>query len=114
MATKTKIKFFKGDTYEATLSIEGYKPSSNDVVKFAVKEHYDDNTPLLQKTIDPSDMKLYIASNDTKSFPKNSDRDGYWGNYYYDAQISFTDEDNVSHVKTFLYGTLVLQSEVVN
>lgn len=101
-----KITLTKGDTLKATVSIvdstgQAYTPQEGDVVRFAMKQDYNDQTVLVTKTIPNDTLLLTLASADTHSLTA--------GDYVYDIQITYANGD----VDTFIdRGTIVLTEEV--
>lgn len=68
--TGTTITLTRGDTFEALVSAtkrDGtqYIPVEGDVIRFAMKENYDDPRPLLVKDIPINTMMLTLEPQDT-------------------------------------------------
>lgn len=68
--TGTTITLTRGDTFEALVSAtkrDGtqYIPVEGDVIRFAMKENYDDPRPLLVKDIPIDTMMLTLEPQDT-------------------------------------------------
>ena len=81
--TGTTITLTRGDTFEALVSAtkrDGtqYIPVEGDVIRFAMKENYDDPRPLLVKDIPIDTMMLTLEPQDTA--------DLNFGKYVYDIQ----------------------------
>ena len=101
-----KITLTKGDTLKATVSIvdstgQAYTPQTGDVIRFAMKRDYTDESVLVTKTIPNDTLLLTLASADTHSLEA--------GDYVYDIQITYANGD----VDTFIdRGTMVLTEEV--
>ena len=79
--TGTTITLTRGDTFEALVSAtkkDGtpYIPVEGDVIRFAMKENYDDARPLLVKEIPIDTMMLMLEPSDTA--------DLNFGKYVYD------------------------------
>ena len=73
-----KIKLY--DQYDDTVTL-----SPEDLVRFALKENYDDAEPILVIDIPVDTMTLRIAPEDTKELP--------FGTYVYDIQVTFANGD---------------------
>ena len=85
----TKITLTRGDTLSVKLTLndsEGnpYQPTEGDVIRFAMKKHYNDEECILVKNIPTDTMILRIDSDDTKALPQPSE-------YVYDVQLTFAD-----------------------
>ena len=85
-----KIILTRGDTFKAIVGMvnengEEYVPEQGDSIRFAMKEHYDDETVLLEKTIPNDTLLLHIEPNDTKELP--------FGDYKYDIQLTYANGD---------------------
>lgn len=98
----------RGDTLRVQIGIEDvdtgeeYVPVQGDSVRFAMKETYEDETPLVIKDIPIDTMELTLEPEDTKSLPMGQ-------RYVYDLQITFANGD----VYTFVdKATLKLTEEV--
>ena len=104
MPKKKNISHYRGDTYDATLAIDGYTPVAEDVIKFGIRTDFDAKDYLIYKEIDPLTMKLHLTSQETQDLPETA---------VYDAQITFTDVNNVEHTKTFICGTFKTGKDVV-
>lgn len=92
----TTIAMTRGDTLKLQLELidsegEVYTPQTDDVVRFAMKEDYDDVEPLILKVIPNDTLILKLEPEDTKSLPQPS-------TYVYDLQITFANGD----VDTFI------------
>ena len=101
--TRKDLKLYRGDTYDATLSIDNYTPSANDTILFGIKESFDGEL-LVRKEIDPTAMTLHLKSEDTQDLPKRC---------VYDAQLTFVDDKDEQYTKTFLYGNITVTKDVV-
>lgn len=92
----TTITVTRGDTAKFQIGLfdnEGneYIPQVGDVIRFALKEDYDDANTLIYKII-PNDTRiLRIDPEDTKDFPQPS-------SYVYDIQITYANGE----VDTFI------------
>lgn len=81
-----KITMTRGDTLSATLEITDkdgnpYTPVTGDVIRFAMKKQYDDESVLLRKNIPLTmPLTLTLASSDTKTLPQPS-------TYVYDIEL---------------------------
>ena len=105
--TGTTITLTRGDTFEALVSAtkrDGtqYIPVEGDVIRFAMKENYDDPRPLLVKDIPIDTMRLTLNPEDTKNFD--------FGKYVYDIQL--TKEDGT--VDTFITKATIKITEEVD
>ena len=83
--TGTTITLTRGDTFEALVSAtkrDGtqYIPVEGDVIRFAMKENYDDPRPLIVKDIPIDTMMLTLEPQDTA--------DLNFGKYVYDIQLT--------------------------
>lgn len=103
--TKKNIKHYRGDTFDATIVIDNYTPSENDVIKFGIKHTFDDEECVIEKEIDPKTMTIHIDSEETQELEESS--------FVYDIQITMTDTEGVEHTQTFLYGRFRLTKDVV-
>lgn len=88
----TKITMIRGDTVRIQLSItdadgEAYEPANGDIIRFALKKSYNDNEPILVKTIPNDTLLLELLPEDTKGL-KFGNLNGV---YKYDIEI--TQED---------------------
>ena len=91
----TNIELTRGDTFKRTLSLTDadgnpFVPSSNDVIRFALKRKVKDETVLINKVIPNDTLLLKIDPEDTKELP--------FGDYVYDIQITYPNGD----VDTFI------------
>lgn len=94
--TGTTIAMTRGDTVKLQLELidsegEVYTPQAGDVIRFAMKENYDDAEPLIFKVIPNDTLILKLEPEDTKSLPQPS-------SYVYDIQITYANGD----VDTFI------------
>ncbi len=103
----TTITLTRGDTARIIvgLSYKGsgdeYYPSGGDVVRFAAKKKYKDESPVIYKIIPSDTMILEISPQDTKNLS--------FGNYVYDIEITYENGD----VDTFIErATLKITEEV--
>lgn len=95
--TGTTITLTRGDTFEALVSAtkrDGtqYIPVEGDVIRFAMKENYDDPRPLLVKDIPIDTMMLTLEPQDTA--------DLNFGKYVYDIAY----DDLAAALKTLIDG----------
>ena len=103
---KNTIYLTRGDTFRATIALkdaegEIYTPIEGESIRFAMKKHYEDETPLLLKTVPIDTLELVILPADTKELP--------FGDYVWDMQITRENGD----VDTFITkAQLVLTEEV--
>lgn len=79
------ITLTRGDTFRTRVEIcdcdgRPYIPVEGDYLRFAMKERYEDETPLLVKEIPTDSMELVLLPYDTKALP--------FGTYVYDIQLS--------------------------
>lgn len=68
----TTIVMTRADTLETAVTIYDengavYTPGDTDVIRFALKKKYTDDTPIILKTIPNDTMILRLESSDTKS-----------------------------------------------
>lgn len=102
----TSITLTKGDTFRATVSItdsdgESYIPEDGDSIRFAMKQNYTDESPLILKDIPVDTMCLQLDPDDTKSLDV--------GKYVYDIELTRSNGD----VDTFITkSSLELTEEV--
>ncbi len=92
----TTITATRGDTVKVQLELidsEGnvYTPAASDVIRFAMKESYDDAEPILLKVIPNDTLILKLDPEDTKNLSQPS-------SYVYDLQITYANGD----VDTFI------------
>lgn len=81
----TTITMTRGDTarisvYISDMEGEGYTPSEQDTIRFAMKKDYKDAEPLLLINIPVNTMMLVINPEDTKNLP--------FGAYVYDIELT--------------------------
>ena len=100
------IRMTKGDTLEVPVNImtkEGlvYIPAEGDVIRFAMKKNYDDEEPLILKTIPNDTLILRLESAETKDLEVRTP-------YVYDIELTTV----TGTVDTFLSGSLYLTEEV--
>lgn len=95
----TTVTHTRGDTANLQVRIfkknqagerEPYTPEAGDTVRFALSDHYDDETPLILKDIDIENLILHLDPEDTEPLP--------FGDYVYDIQLTTADGD----VDTFI------------
>lgn len=101
------ITITRGDTLETTLIVKtmsgaDYIPSEGDSIRFALKGSYDDDRPIINKSIG-SDMILRLEASETKQLEARRRP------YVYDVELR-TPEDTV--VDTFLKGEMYVTQEV--
>lgn len=102
----TSITLTKGDTFRATVSItdsdgEPYTPEDGDSIRFAMKQNYTDESPLILKDISIDTLCLQLDPDDTKSLDV--------GKYVYDIELTRSNGD----VDTFITkSSLELTEEV--
>ena len=85
----TTIIMTRGDTLRTKVSIfdssgNPYIPSKEDKIRFALKEKYSDEHPLIIKEIPSDTCELYLNPEDTKNLKQPCD-------YVYDIQITLSD-----------------------
>lgn len=99
-----KITLVRGDTLKIKVDIyinnELYTPSSEDSIRFAMKQTYQSGKVLIRKEIPYDTLILHLEPQETKKFG--------FGRYVYDIQITFANGD----VDTFIQGELELTPEV--
>ena len=81
----TMITLTRGDTFSALITITDlndnqYIPMNGDRIRFAMKNDYNDETPLLIKEIPIDTMILTLNPEDTKHLP--------FGKYVYDIELT--------------------------
>jgi len=104
----TTITITKGDSLEVELSLamsDGtpYVPSELDEIRFALKERYSDEEPLIYKVIPHDTMRLALTSEDTKKLRAKKTP------YVYDIQLTAGDV-----VDTFIYNAEMYVLEEVD
>lgn len=81
------ITLTRGDTLEVKVALyrngAEYTPDAGDVIRFAMKENYEQAQPLLNITIPNDTLILHIRPQDTKNLA--------FGAYVYDVEITMTD-----------------------
>lgn len=103
----TTITLTRGDSFYGKIDLvkqDGteYEPQEGDVIRFALKKHYNDAEALITKVIPNDTLVLNLMPNDTKTLP--------FGNYVYDFEITFADGD----VDTFInQANFILVPEVI-
>ena len=83
-----KISITRGDTLETKVSIEmdngeDYIPSEEDQIRFALKQDYDDEEPLIVKVIPYDTLILRLEAAETKELEV--------GRYVYDIELTTPD-----------------------
>lgn len=91
----TTITLTRGDTLKLQVNVfdkegEPYIPQNDDIIRFAMKKDYMDDTPLIIKVIPNDTMILTLEPSDTKRLP--------FGKYVYDIQLT----NGSSEVDTFI------------
>ena len=91
----TTIIMTRGDTLKVTINLlkdDGtpYVPQTGDIIRFAAKENYSDDSTVINKVIPNDTMLLQLDPSDTKRLA--------FGDYVYDVQITFANGD----VDTFI------------
>lgn len=93
----TNITLTRGDSFYTIVSAkddyteEEYVPSEGDVIRFALKRNYGDETPILLKDIPIDTMILHLEPQDTKPLA--------FGKYVYDIELTTSNGD----VDTFIW-----------
>lgn len=98
------ITLTRGDSFIADLTIynpEGteFTPEEGDIITFAVKRTAFSYKPIIEKTIDISEMKVELFPSETRWLGFNT--------YLYDINIQ-----RDAHIDTFIRGTLKITEEV--
>lgn len=102
------ITLVRGDTVEIPVTIrlrngEEYVPSEGDVIRFALKEEYGDNVPVLIRKVIPNDsLILRLESCETKDLMMRKKP------YVYDIELTTAN----GYVDTFIRGLVTLLEEV--
>lgn len=104
---KNTIIMTRGDTLVTTIQVldadgNEYIPDGNDKLRFALKENYEDDIPIIYKEIPIETMQLRLESEDTKKLKLSA-------SYYYDIQLVYG--DNI--VSTIISGKLNTKGEVM-
>lgn len=102
----TTITMTRGDTLKVKVDMvtsdnQPYIPTIYEVVRFAMKKSYKDETPLIRKVLDNNSLILQLDPEDTEALKQPSE-------YVYDIQITHTNGD----VDTFISGKLRITEEV--
>ena len=93
----TTIKLTRGDSMyvEVGMKIKAtgadYTPQEGDVIRFALKRRYEDETPLILKTIPNNTLVLHLEPSDTEDFK--------YGKYVYDIEITKANGDVDTFIK---------------
>ena len=101
------IKLVRGDTVEVPVTIrlrngEEYVPSEGDVIRFALKESYGDNVPVLIRKVLPNDtLILRLESCETEELTARKP-------YVYDMELTAAN----GYVDTFIRGMFIVLEEV--
>lgn len=103
---KNRITMTRGDTLKCTIGItdsagNSYTPADGDLIRFAAKKAYTDETPCIVKDIPHDTMLLQLDPEDTKSLEQPS-------SLVFDIQLTMTD----GTVDTFMNGTIQITEEV--
>lgn len=103
---KNTITMTRGDTVDITINIEDekgepYIPVEGDVIRFAAKKSYADESPIILKDIPIDTRKLILEPADTKDLDQPS-------TLVYDVEITTND----GTVATFIKGTINITEEV--
>ena len=104
--TNSTITMTRGDTLKLKINIldadgNEYVPAEGDIIRFAAKQSYSDDEPLILKEIPYDTCILHLEPSDTKELTQPS-------KLVYDIQITMTD----GTVDTFISGTLSIIEEV--
>ena len=103
----TMITLTRGDTFSALITITDlndnqYIPMNGDRIRFAMKNDYNDETPLLIKEIPIDTMILTLNPEDTKHLP--------FGKYVYDIELTKA----TGEVDTFITKAILKLTEEVH
>lgn len=102
------ITLVRGDTVEIPVTIrlrngEEYVPSEGDVIRFAIKEGYGDNVPVLIRKVLPNSAPiLRLESCETEALSARKKA------YVYDVELATVN----GYVDTFIRGQLIVLEEV--
>lgn len=102
------ITLTRGDTLLVKIDIfdedgNEFTPEDTDVIRFAMKKRYKDDTCLIKKTIDNKSLTLEIKPEETKDL-------AFGKEYVYDIQLTRAN----GIVDTFITGTTLYLSEEVD
>lgn len=98
----TNIFLTRGDTLKLKVNITNYTLAKGDYLRFAMKERYGDDVPVLLNREIPNDtMMLQLDPMDTKKLTMNKA-------YVYDIELTKANGD----VDTFIKGSLTIENEV--
>lgn len=103
---KTSITLTRGDTLKLKITVTNadgspYVPEETDIIRFAMKQSYEDSSPLVTKIIPHDTLILQLDPSDTKPLA--------FGRYVYDVQLTNGDGE----VDTFITkGSIRLTEEV--
>lgn len=105
--SKTNITLTRGDTLKATINItdaagEPYIPKESDRIRFAMKQNYLDEEPLIIKDIPVDTLLLVLNPEDTKRLS--------FGKYVYDIELTTENGE----VDTFISKANLLLTEEVH
>ena len=99
------ISLTRGDTFLADVVLNtddgAYEPQEGDVVRFALKKKYTDETPELIRVIPNDTLELELYPEDTKGYSLKE-------KFVYDIELT----DAGGRVQTFIKGKLSLTEEV--
>lgn len=108
---KNNITMTRGDTLRLKVEVYGldgkgsntkYDPVEGDKIRFALKENYNDEYPLILKDIPWDTMILHLLPEDTKELKQPAE-------YVYDIQITLAD----GTVSTFIDRARLMLTEEV-
>lgn len=109
--TKYNINLYRGDTYDAKLSISNYELGENDIIKYSVKKNTNkEETPVVEHTIEYpfDDVKISFSHNDTKNLELIT--------YVYDVQLQIDGKTKGEEAiyKTLVYGEIKVKGDVTD
>jgi len=94
----------RGDSAVLNLSIEGYTAQEGDTLTFSVKKNCNDAQPVIQKSIDTTEMTITIDHEDTANLE--------FGDYFYDVQLRRDNGETVTYDTVIIPHQFAVGAEV--
>lgn len=94
----------RGDSAVLNLSIEGYTAQEGDTLTFSVKKNCNDAQPVIQKSIDTTEMTITIDHEDTANLE--------FGDYFYDVQLRRDNGEKVTYHTVIIPHQFAVGAEV--
>lgn len=119
MATKVKWKQYIDSTLLKRVNMldsdgNPYFPGDGDKLVFHICQHFEDEQPLLEKEIPIDSRVLYVELNEWRNFPRNSNQEWIYGEYYYDIHYHTLSEDGYEIAIPLQIGKFVLLNKVMD